>query len=85
MTAPPPPAPVSPRTVTVCLALASLVVVAALVAVTWWGTRPIAPPVESRPIPARTAGPAPITPVTLTAIPMHQRGPQALRTPEETR
>lgn len=27
----------------------------------------------------------PITPVVLTAIPMHQRGAQALRSPEESR
>lgn len=75
MTAPQPPARTSRTVAIVCGALAGLlaavVLTVAAVGVYEWATSPIVPPVESRPIPARTAPDAPLTPVTLTAVPMH--------------
>ena len=80
-----PDAAVSDRFVWASIAIAAATVLTIVGLALWAICTPIMPPVESRPIPAPTAGPAPITPVPLTEMPMHQRGPQALRTPEETR
>ena len=68
MNAPPPPAPVSPRTVAACLLLASLVALVVAAYVAWSATTPILPPAEPRPAPAET-----------TAAPIHPRASEESR------
>ena len=69
------------RSAVVLAALISAAVFATCGYLFWsWATSPIVlpDPPQSRPLPASTAAPAPLTPVVLTDLPAHQRGPQAL-------
>ena len=76
-----PDAAVSDRFVWASIAIAAATVLTIVGLALWAICTPIMPPVESRPIPAPTAGPAPLTPPALTEMPLHQRAPQPATTP----
>lgn len=69
------PQPVSNRALLAWTGLAVAAVVVLLAVIGWAGSRPFTES-PTRPLPAPPAGPAPLTPVVLTAVPMHGWGPR---------